>query len=122
MNHLLECQNCLNNARNPHLLCALHPYGSVGNCPDFDRQSHLYCHVGHGEPEELWEPSGASYYGGELVLTTLGRWTKAQQLELLMWHPLFTGLCPVCRHEFSREDLPLVHWDCPTCGWQDDSL
>jgi hypothetical protein len=115
MSHLSECQDCLNNARNPHLLCAIHPYGSTGNCPDFDRQS-------HAEPEELWEPSGAAYYGDELVVTPLSRWTKVQQLELLMRHPLFTGLCPGCRHEFSKEDLPLVHWDCPTCGWQDDSL
>jgi hypothetical protein len=115
MSDLSECQDCLNNARNPHLLCAIHPYGSTGGCPDFDRRSDEV-------PEELWEPSGAYYYGNELVMTPVSRWTKAQQLELLIWHPIFTGLCPVCRHEFSSENLCLVHWDCSACGWRDDSL
>jgi len=55
--------------------------------------------------EELWEPEGAryidgeliierSFYNGEEIVQPRQRWTKAEQLELLDTHPLFTGNCP----------------------------
>ncbi|MDL5055381.1 hypothetical protein QQ056_17765 [Oscillatoria laete-virens NRMC-F 0139] len=37
-------------------------------------------------------------------------------------HPLFTGICPKCGHLFDRANPPPVHWDCPECGWVDDSV
>jgi len=48
--------------------------------------------------------------------------TTQEQLDLLESHPLFTGCCPQCRWEFDRSNLPAVHWDCPDCGWKDDSV
>ena len=48
------------------------------------------------------------------------RLTPEQRLEILETHPLFTGKCPQCGHEFA--DYPLIHWDCPACGWIDDSV
>jgi hypothetical protein len=44
--------------------------------------------------EKLWEPEGASYYNGELILQPQQCWTLKEQLELLDTHPLFTGKCP----------------------------
>ena len=38
--------------------------------------------------EELWEPEGASYYAGELILQPKQRWTREEQLELLDAPPL----------------------------------
>ena len=35
------------------------------------------------DDEELWEPEGASYYNGELILQPEQRWTTEEQLELL---------------------------------------
>jgi len=65
-----ECDRCLLYARNPHLVCAVHPTGSdTDTCPDFRENP-------NAEPEELWEPEGASYYGGELILQPQQRWTR----------------------------------------------
>jgi hypothetical protein len=68
-------------------------------------------------PEELWEPEGASYYNGELILQPRQRWTLEQQLELLDTHPLFTGRYPRCEMTYPKYETPPVHWDCSACGW-----
>jgi hypothetical protein len=72
-------------------------------------------------PEELWEPEGASYYNGELILARQ-RWTLEQQLELLDTHSLFTGQCPRCEITYPKYETPPIHWDCSECGWMDDSV
>lgn len=105
-----------------HLLCAAHPYGPEGDtCADFspnpelkgkrfvDFVGLLQQNADHFDSskffsnpfdlkpdEELWEPEGASYYAGELILQPQQRWTQAEQLELLDTHPMFTGKCPAC--------------------------
>ena len=57
-----ECNRCLLLTRNPHLICTVHPTGpNTNTCIDFRENP-------KAEPEELWEPEGASYYGGELIL------------------------------------------------------
>jgi hypothetical protein len=73
-------------------------------------------------PEELWEPEGASYYNGELILQPRQGWTLEQQLELLDTHPLFTGQCPRWEMTDPKYETPPVHWDCSACGWMDDSV
>jgi hypothetical protein len=113
----LLCDRCRNNTHNLYLHCAVHPNGipiAEKLCPDFEPDSSL-------PPSEWWEPEGASFYGSELVITPVQRWTREQQLDLLDWHPLFTGRCPHC--ECSIAALPLhPHLDCLHCGWQDDTL
>ncbi|MEG3941921.1 MULTISPECIES: hypothetical protein [unclassified Microcoleus] len=90
MPKLPECDRCLLFAHNPHLVCAVHPAGpNTNTCIDFRENP-------DAEPDELWEPEGASYYSGELILQPPQRWTLEQQLELLDTHPLFTGRCPQC--------------------------
>lgn len=69
---------------------------------------------------EQWQPEGASYYGGKLILDSLQRLTMEQQMELLDNHPLFTGRCPNCEMPIASEGQ--VHWDCEYCGWVDDSV
>ena len=84
MPKLPECDRCLLYARNPHLVCAVHPTDpSTNTCSEFQENP-------DAEPE-LWEPEGASYYNGELILQPRQRWTPEQQLELLDTQPLFTG-------------------------------
>jgi hypothetical protein len=57
-----ECSRCLLYARNPYLVFAVHPTNSdTDTCRNFQKNP-------DAEPEELWEPEGASYYGGELIL------------------------------------------------------
>ena len=57
-----ECDRCLLFARNPHLVCAVHPTGPhTDTCPDFQENP-------NAPLEELWEPEGATYYNGELIL------------------------------------------------------
>ncbi len=71
--------------------------------------------------QEQWKPEGASYYNGELIVQPQQRWTREEQLELLDWHPMFTGRCPTCELPFPRYEKTPVHWDCP-CGWSDDTV
>lgn len=43
--------------------------------------------------------------------------TKGQQYQILMTHPMFTGLCPQCRYEYP-EYSDRSCWNCPVCEWQ----
>lgn len=153
MRRLPECHYCLLCAHEPFLVCAVHPYGSEGDrCldfrpdPDLDgkhfvdflgleaQQDEPYTNPYDLEPdEELWEPEGAryidgelvierSFYNGEEIIQPRQRWTKQEQLEILDTHPLFTGKCPQCRYQFERDYTARVHWDCPECGWIDDAV
>ena len=92
-----------------------YPDGVDGNsCLDFREDP-------NAEPEELWEPEGAAYYNGELILQPPQRWTREEQLWLLDNHPMFTGKCPQCGTTMNRDYTSRVHWDCE-CGWKDDSV
>ena len=116
MPKLPECDRCLLYARNPHLVCAVHPAGpNTNTCLDFRADP-------NAAAEELWELEGASYYNGELILQPQQRWTPEQQLELLDTHPLFTGRCPQCEMTYPQYETPPVHWDCSECGWMDDAV
>ena len=78
----------------------MHPAGpNTNTCIDFQENPDV-------EPEELWEPEGASYYTGELILQPQQRWTLEEQLELLDTHPLFIGRCPQCSHQFPKYEIP----------------
>lgn len=140
MRRLIECDYCQFCAHDPHILCALHPAGSSADaCLDFRPDPELegkqfVDFLGIGEEttfdnpyntdhhEEQWEPVGASYYNGELIVQPRQRWTREQQLELLDTHPMFTGICPQCGAFFNRDYTARVHWDCPECGWMDDAV
>ncbi|MGF1939472.1 MAG: hypothetical protein RM347_034895 [Nostoc sp. ChiQUE02] len=111
-----HCDRCLLYSHDPHLVCAVHPAGPQGDsCLDFRLDP-------NAEAEELWQPEGASYYNGELIVQPQQRLTQQQQLELLDTHSLFTGKCPQCEYEFDRDYTSRVHWDCPECGWMDDTV
>lgn len=117
MPKLPECNSCLLYSHNPHLVCAVHPAGPEGDtCLDYRLDP-------NAEVEELWEPEGASYYAGELILHK-PRLTREQQWWLIDNHPMFTGRCPLCGHQFDLNNPPAVHWDCPNqnCGWIDDAI
>lgn len=115
MQKLPECDRCRLNARTPYLLCTLHPAGiEAEECVEFDPDPNIPI-------AEPWLPVGMAWYDGHLVCSPLEqRWTAAQKLALLDWHPLFTGKCPNCGHAIAWEP-GRVHWDCE-CGWKDDSV
>ena len=108
-----QCDRCTNNAHSPYLICAIHPDGVDGEvCPDFA-----------DDGQELWCPDGYRFVNDQLVRLSVTyetnhvpRLTRAQQYQILMTHPMFTGLCPQCRHEYSDSDRS--SWNCPMCGWQ----
>jgi hypothetical protein len=121
---LPECTSCRFYCGNPYLFCAVVPDGPEGEtcpyfAPDLDTQE-----------TELWEPQGARYINDEpsYERITYGvkqapqRLTTEQQLYLLDNHPLFTGKCSECGHIFNRDYTVLIHFDCPECGWIDDSI
>ncbi|BAY56984.1 hypothetical protein NIES2135_38470 [Leptolyngbya boryana NIES-2135] len=55
-----------------------------------------------------------SFYVREPIFQPLDRFTKAEKLELLMWHPLFTGKCPCCGQKLAGSIA-----ECE-CGWKDE--
>lgn len=140
---LLQCERCLLCAHEQLIVCAVHPAGPTGDtCLDFrpdpqlegkrfvnflglesqQQDNELFSNPFNLEPdEELWEPEGASYYNGELILQPQQRWTQEEQLALVDTHPLFTGKCPACNRQFPQYEKPFVHWDC-LCGWIDDTV
>ena len=101
-----QCDRCTFNTRNPHLPCAVHPYKIVdARCPDFEADPSL-------PAMEVWEPEGASYCAGELVIEPIQRWTREQKIALLDWHPMFTGRCRDCELSLMQTHPARVHWDC----------
>lgn len=123
---LPECMRCRFYSGNPYLFCAVMPDGPIGNfcayfAPDLDTS------------DELWAPPGTQYiddelviervtYNGEEILPPRQYLTREEQLEILDPHPMFTGKCPQCEYTFDRDYTARVHWDCPECGWMDDSV
>ncbi|MEP0914442.1 hypothetical protein NDI45_26420 [Leptolyngbya sp. GB1-A1] len=120
-----QCQTCEFYTHNPHLRCTLHPFGLASEeCLDFVAIALEGEGLGTAQAsdaEEQWQPEGAAYYNGELVLQTRRR-TLTEQLELLDTHPLFTGWCPNCEMPIGSTHPVQVHWDCLNCGWLDDSV
>lgn len=113
---LSQCDRCLYNTRNPYLPCTVHPIRITDDqCSDFKLDATL-------PADEWWEPEGASYYGDELVINPVQRWTREQQIALLDYHPMFTGRCPNCERTMLHTHPALVHWDCEHCEWKDDSV
>ncbi|MGG6294978.1 hypothetical protein ACQ4M4_11175 [Leptolyngbya sp. AN02str] len=119
-----ECDRCHFYSRDSHLHCAIHPQGGTGECFDFRHDPAAESqHQAFLEWErEMWEPKGASYYNGELILQSKSSLSAQEQEELLDWHPLFTGRCPECEMPILAQDSPQVHWDCGNCGWKDDTV
>ena len=127
MPKLPECDRCHFYARSAYTVYTIHPYGvDSDNCLDFRQDPNL-------EPEELWEPEGASYidlelvlersyYNGEQIKQPERKLTPEQQWQILETHPLFTGHCPSCGYRFPPHVPELIHFDCPSCGWIDDSV
>ena len=111
-----QCDRYIFNTRNPHLPCTVNPCKVMdARCPDFELDTSL-------PAGEWWEPEGASYYGSELVIEPLQRWTREQKIALLDWHPMFTGRCPDCERSIAQTLPARVYWDCQECGWRDDSV
>lgn len=118
MGNFSICDRCLFYPKNPHINCAIHPFGPDGdNCLDFREDPNL-----QHEDEEEWAPVGYAWYGDELIRNAPPRLTPEQQLQILDTHPFFTGVCPECGYRFDRDNPPEVHWDCPRCGWIDDAI
>ncbi len=141
-----DCDRCLYYSHNQYLICAVHPNRqNSGNCPDFhgnpearngkfvdflnllqqvedsDNHEPFSNPFSLHSEEEQWEPEGASYYNGELILQPKHQRTREEQLWLLEHHPMFTGRCPSCNAIFDQDYQARVHWDCD-CGWLDDSI
>jgi hypothetical protein len=117
MPKLPECESCLLCAHSPYLICTIHPTGVAGDsCLDYRQDP-------NAEVEEPWEPEGASYYNGELIVQPRQRWTREEQLWLLDNHPMFTGTCPQCGYRWAIGNYPMSQWECPECnargdGWE----
>lgn len=110
-----DCDYCSLYARNPHLVCAVHPDGvNTDSCIDFRPDPKI-------KEEEQWCVEGYSWYGDELIPNQSSKYTSEEQLEILDTHPFFTGLCPDCGYGFSK-NKQIVHYDCPVCDFVDDSL
>jgi len=85
---LPECDRCQFYTGSTFLPCAVHPHGATGDsCLDF-REDLTAVHqweqfLGLDWVEEPWQPEGASYYNGELVITPEQRWNLEERLTLV---------------------------------------
>ena len=112
------CDRCSLYAHNPYVVCTVHPEGvDSDRCLDFRLDSDAK----DAKVEKQWSPEGYSWYGDELISNRPSRYSQSEQLEILNGHPFFTGVCPQCRHEFDKDNMP-VHFDCPNCDFIDDSV
>lgn len=84
-------------------------------CSDFERDPAFI-------PQEPWVPLGFSHYAGEFVAKPRHELSDKERLELLDWHPLFTGRCPHCEMPLAQTMPVRTHWDCEHCGWMDDTV
>ena len=115
MPKISQCDRCLLYRSKT---CSIHPNGFKGDrCLDFRPDPNA-----QQEDDEPWAPQGYSWYGNELIPNLKPKLTPEQQLELLDNHPFFTGVCPNCGYRYPKDNPPAVHWDCPYCGWIDDSV
>jgi hypothetical protein len=131
MPKLPECAHCQFYADSSYTVCAVHPSGvDSDSCLDFREDP-------NAEPEELWEPEGANYIDGELVIERAyerayyngeeiaqpqQRLTSEEQWKILETHPFFTGVCPDCGYQFPPHVPELIHFDCTRCGWIDEEV
>ena len=92
------------------------------DCPDFELDVKIPDNEATALYGEQWQPEGASYYDGELILDPVQRLTLIQRQPLLDTHPQFTGRCPNCDMPVGRSPDGQIHWDCGHCGWADDSV
>ena len=116
MPKISDCDRCLFYSHNPYIICGVHPDGIDSNrCLDFRPDP-------NAEIEEQWSLLGYTFYGDELVPLRPSRYTSEEQLEILDNHPFFTGVCPECGYRFDKNNPPEVHYDCPVCGFIDDSV
>jgi hypothetical protein len=112
-----DCDRCQFYPYDLHLVCAVHPQGVDGKCLDFLQESNS-----RSEGKEQWSPEGYYWWDGEPLPNRPVTLTSGEQLTILDFHPIFTRVCPKCGYEFDHSDLPVIHWDCPACGWVDDSV
>ncbi|MCM1984741.1 hypothetical protein [Lyngbya confervoides] len=54
------------------------------------------------------------------VAEFLAQVSSTEELDILVDHPFFTGVCPKCQYEHAHLESPPLFWDCPECGWKDD--
>jgi hypothetical protein len=110
MPKIRDCDRCLYNARDYHLVCAPHPSGPPGNtCPDFEVDRELAGKHFIDFLELQRQSVAPNYYNGQLIVQPRQRWTRDEQMELIDTHPMFTGCCPACGAEFERDYRALVH-------------
>ncbi|HIK13760.1 MAG TPA: hypothetical protein IGS53_00430 [Leptolyngbyaceae cyanobacterium M33_DOE_097] len=125
---LPECNHCQFFSGNALLPCSVHPTGvSEASCLDYREDERAAQHwqtflgldwvaePGHQEEE-------VRYYCGEVIRDRSFRLSDLARLELLDYHPMFTGRCPECEMPMQQTEPPRVHWDCSVCGWKDDEI
>jgi hypothetical protein len=55
-------------------------------------------------------------YAGKIIPQPSQGLTRAEQLALLLWHPLFTGQCPHFGEAIAQVDVSPQQWHCQACG------
>ncbi|WP_110989225.1 hypothetical protein [Acaryochloris thomasi] len=111
LHKLPHCFSCRYHDPSGHLVCAIHPFGPLSDrCAD-------YVAISEVAEQGFWVPEGWAFDGGELY-----RLAASELLQTDDSHPIVTGCCPRCGHRFDLGDSPVVHWDCPSCRWLDDSI
>ncbi len=59
-------------------------------------------------------------YQSHPLTEVLSRLNPAEQLQVIVTHPFFTGKCPQCGYQFPLVHSTSAHCNCPECEWVDD--
>lgn len=93
-----DCNRCLLYARNPHLVCTVHPEGVESDkCMDFRPDP-------NAQIEEQWSPQGYSWYGDELIADRPSRYSQEEQIQILDTHPF--GVASL-RDDLKRDSIEM---------------
>gem|GEM_PF-1800115 len=69
------------------------------------------------DPQPIDSPQSCVLYNGEWIAAPHRRLTQAEQMQLLDWHPIFSGRCPHCETPIATPDDSESHWHCHHCDW-----
>lgn len=59
-------------------------------------------------------------YQSHPLTEILARLNPAEQLQIVVTHPFFTGKCPQCGYQFPLVHSTSAHCHCPECQWTDN--
>jgi hypothetical protein len=76
----------------------------------------LMSHISE-EPNLFEKQASGITYNGEWIPLPKHQLAQEVQIQLLDWHPVFSGCCPICETPIATPDNSQSDWNCSHCDW-----